>query len=89
VVVPVLPMTDTVKRVDDRGSVVDTVDRLWLRTVQDPRGYRVDALAMLIEDGDDLGQHVATVAGDPDAVAADLPADAALIGAVIESRRRR
>lgn len=89
VVVPVLPMTDTVNQVDDSGSVTATVDRLWLRTVQYPRGYRVDALATLIDDGDDLGQDVATVAGDPDAVAADLPADAALIGAVIESRRRR
>lgn len=89
VVVPVLPMTDTVKQVDDRGSVVATVDRLWLRTVQYPRGYRADALAMLIDAGEDLGRHVETVVGDPDAVAADLPADAALIGAVIETRRPR
>lgn len=89
VVVPVLPMTDTVKRVDDRGSVVETVDRLRLRTVQYPRGYRSEILATLIGEDDDLGQHVVTVAGDPDAVAADLPLDAALIGAVIEARRPR
>jgi 2-C-methyl-D-erythritol 4-phosphate cytidylyltransferase len=89
VVVPVLPMTDTVKQVDDHGSVVATVDRQWLRIVQYPRGYRADTLARLIGAGDDLGQHVDTVAGDPDAVAADLPADAALLGAVIEARRPR
>jgi 2-C-methyl-D-erythritol 4-phosphate cytidylyltransferase len=89
VVVPVLPMTDTVKQVDDGGSVTVTVDRLWLRVVQYPRGYRADALATVIDGDDDLGQHVEAVAGDPDAVAADLPADAALIGAVIEARRPR
>jgi len=89
VVVPVLPMTDTVKQVDDRGSVLATVDRARLRTVQYPRGYRADALAVLIDGGEDLGHHVSTVEGDPDAVAADLPADAALIGAVIEVRRPR
>ncbi|UNB54768.1 2-C-methyl-D-erythritol 4-phosphate cytidylyltransferase [Mycolicibacterium sp. YH-1] len=89
VVVPVLPITDTVKQVDDGGSVTATVDRHWLRTVQYPRGYRADTLARLIDDGDDLGHGVATVAGDPDAVAADLPADAALIGAIIEGRRPR
>lgn len=89
VVVPVLPMTDTVKQVDETGSVVDTVDRLWLRTVQYPRGYRADVLAALIGEDDDLGQHLETVAGDPDAVAADLPSDAALIGAIIEARQPR
>lgn len=89
VVVPVLPITDTVKQVDGGGSVTATVDRLWLRAVQYPRGYRADALARLIDDGDDLGHGVVTVAGDPDAVAADLPADAALIGAIIEARRPR
>jgi hypothetical protein len=71
---------------------VATVDRLWLRTVQYPRGYRADVLAALIEgveDVDGLGRHVDTVEGDPDAVAADLPSDAALIGAVIASRRPR
>jgi 2-C-methyl-D-erythritol 4-phosphate cytidylyltransferase len=89
VVVPVLPMTDTVKLVDATGSVVETVDRRWLRTVQYPRGYRADALAALIGEDDDLGRHVETVAGDPDAVAADLPSDAALIGAIIEARQPR
>jgi 2-C-methyl-D-erythritol 4-phosphate cytidylyltransferase len=89
VVVPVLPMTDTVKQVDDAGSVVETVDRLRLRTVQYPRGYASEVLARLVGEGDELGQHIETVAGDPDAVAADLPTDAALIGAVIEARQPR
>jgi len=37
-------MTDTVKRVDDRGFVVDTVDRDTLRSAQTPQVFRSAAL---------------------------------------------
>ena len=38
-VIPVLPIADTLKRVDLRGSVVETVDRTTLRRVQTPQGF--------------------------------------------------
>nr|MDQ3988120.1 2-C-methyl-D-erythritol 4-phosphate cytidylyltransferase [Actinomycetota bacterium] len=38
-VVPVLPVTDTVKQVDAGGAVVATVDRSALRMVQTPQGF--------------------------------------------------
>ena len=38
-VIPVLPVTDTVKRVDSAGRVVGTVDRTELRAVQTPQGF--------------------------------------------------
>ena len=38
-VIPVLPVTDTVKRVDSSGQVVATVDRTELRAVQTPQGF--------------------------------------------------
>ncbi|MDQ1738664.1 MAG: 2-C-methyl-D-erythritol 4-phosphate cytidylyltransferase [Pseudonocardiales bacterium] len=38
-VIPVLPVTDTVKRVDSAGRVVATVDRTELRAVQTPQGF--------------------------------------------------
>jgi 2-C-methyl-D-erythritol 4-phosphate cytidylyltransferase len=38
-VIPVLPVTDTVKRVDSSGRVVATVDRAELRSVQTPQGF--------------------------------------------------
>jgi 2-C-methyl-D-erythritol 4-phosphate cytidylyltransferase len=38
-VIPVLPVTDTVKRVDPAGRVVATVDRTELRAVQTPQGF--------------------------------------------------
>jgi len=39
-VVPALPVTDTVKRVDAAGRVLGTVDRADLRAVQTPQGFR-------------------------------------------------
>jgi 2-C-methyl-D-erythritol 4-phosphate cytidylyltransferase len=43
-VVPVLPVVDTIKRVDVTGHVVATVDRSELRSVQTPQGFRRDVL---------------------------------------------
>ncbi len=39
-VIPVLPVIDTIKRVDRAGHVVTTVDRAELRSVQTPQGFR-------------------------------------------------
>lgn len=43
-VVPVLPVVDTIKRVDAAGNVVATVDRSELRSVQTPQGFRREVL---------------------------------------------
>ena len=43
-VIPVLPVTDTVKEVDSNGVVVATPDRSTLRVVQTPQGFDVDLL---------------------------------------------
>lgn len=93
VVVPLLPMTDTVKVVDDRGAVAVTLDRTALRTVQYPRGYQSAVLARsIIGDADEFaaalrksnheGTPIATVDGDADAFAAELPTDAPLLDAI-------
>ncbi|MFG1281256.1 bifunctional 2-C-methyl-D-erythritol 4-phosphate cytidylyltransferase/2-C-methyl-D-erythritol 2,4-cyclodiphosphate synthase [Xanthobacter autotrophicus] len=42
--IPVLAVTDTVKRVDADGIVVETLDRAALRTVQTPQAFRFAAL---------------------------------------------
>ncbi|MFG1371149.1 bifunctional 2-C-methyl-D-erythritol 4-phosphate cytidylyltransferase/2-C-methyl-D-erythritol 2,4-cyclodiphosphate synthase [Xanthobacter oligotrophicus] len=42
--VPVLAVTDTVKRVDAAGIVAETLDRAALRTVQTPQAFRFAAL---------------------------------------------
>jgi 2-C-methyl-D-erythritol 4-phosphate cytidylyltransferase/2-C-methyl-D-erythritol 2,4-cyclodiphosphate synthase len=42
--VPGLPVVDTVKRVDERGVVLETVPRQTLRTVQTPQAFAFDKL---------------------------------------------
>lgn len=43
-VVPALPVTDTIKSVDDSGVVQSTVDRVGLVVVQTPQGFRRSTL---------------------------------------------
>ena len=85
-VIPVLPVIDTIKQVDDTGRVVGTVDRAVLRTVQTPQGFRRDVLvaahaAAVDEHTDDaglaekIGVPVHTVDGDEAAMKITRPAD--------------
>jgi 2-C-methyl-D-erythritol 4-phosphate cytidylyltransferase len=70
VVVPVLPMADTVKVTDSASLIIGTEDRSRLRTAQTPIGFTVSAflsaasadLAGAVEAG------AATVPGHPDAM---------------------
>jgi 2-C-methyl-D-erythritol 4-phosphate cytidylyltransferase len=77
-VVPVLPLADTVKRVDAAGAVLDTVDRSVLRAVQTPQAFETALLRRAYREAspadattDDaglverLGETVRTVPGDP------------------------
>lgn len=74
--VPVLPVTDTIKRVDDTGNVRATVDRSLLRVVQGPQAYGVDVFVAAmgehggaVADGIDRTEGpVATVPGHPHAI---------------------
>jgi 2-C-methyl-D-erythritol 4-phosphate cytidylyltransferase len=38
-VIPVLPIADTIKRVDPAGAILATLDRAELRSVQTPQGF--------------------------------------------------
>jgi len=88
-VIPVLPVVDTIKRVDNNGDVVKTVDRNSLRRVQTPQGF---TKALLIEAFADpthvatdeaglvesLGVTIRTVAGSERAFKITTPDDVAL-----------
>lgn len=98
VVLPALPVTDSVKAVDKRGSVAATVDRSALRAVQYPRGFTVDHLAELLHrsaagrnDEVDVAVlargPITMVDGDSEAFVAELPHDAPFLEAIIASHR--
>jgi 2-C-methyl-D-erythritol 4-phosphate cytidylyltransferase len=96
-VIPVLPVTDTIKRVDG-GVVAGTPDRSALRVVQTPQGFRRDLLerahatvsgavtddAGLVER---LGVPVRVVPGHEDAFKITRPMDLVLAEAVVRRRR--
>lgn len=77
-VIPVLPVTDTIKSVDDAGLVTSTVDRAGLCRAQTPQGFQRNLLVRALEHSaregheitDDaaavaaLGVQVLTVPGD-------------------------
>jgi 2-C-methyl-D-erythritol 4-phosphate cytidylyltransferase len=97
VVVPALAVTDSIKSVDVHGAVTGTLDRSLLRAVQYPRAFAVEYLRGLLAqhpsgEFDELrealraGVPITAVEGDPDALRADLPQDAAFVEAIIASR---
>ncbi len=80
-VIPALPVTDTIKRVDEEGLIVETVPRASLRAAQTPQVFYLSPILAAHrqahgEGRDDLtddaavaelaGYEVAVVPGDPD-----------------------
>lgn len=96
-VVPVLPVVDTIKKVDSEGRVMGTLDRTALRVVQTPQGFAAELLrrahqassgpvtddAGLIEA---LGVPVTTLPGHPHAFKITTPFDLAVAEAVAAAR---
>ncbi len=91
--VPGLALSDTVKRVDDAGAVVSTVDRRHLVSVQTPQAFRADLLRRAHAGGaeatDDAGlvegqgATVRVVPGDPRNLKLTTPADLDMIRALL------
>lgn len=99
-VVPGLPVTDTVKRVDDRAAVRETLERSVLRAVQTPQGFRRDVLAAAHAAADPsrpatddaglveaAGVPVTVIPGDEEAFKVTHPLDLLLAEAVLARRR--
>lgn len=95
--IPVVPVTDTIKRVDAVGRVVETLDRGELRAVQTPQAFRGDLLRRVHREHpgdvtDDaamlerLGVAVVTVEGDPENLKLTTPADFVVARAIFEAR---
>lgn len=99
-VIPVLPVVDTLKRVDDAGRVVDTVDRDTLRAVQTPQGFTRETLKSVYASAADVatddaglaeraGVPVGVVDGDPLAFKITTPWDLRIARDVVAERSAR
>lgn len=95
-VIPVLPVTDTIKAVDANGAVLGTPERAGLRAVQTPQGFETELLrrayqraggSVVTDDAalvENLGTPVHTVAGDPLAFKVTTALDLRLARAVLD-----
>lgn len=100
-VIPVVPVVDSIRRIDDDTSVV--VNRARLRAVQTPQGARLGPLraahALVAREGvevtDDAtvcefaGMRVTLVAGHRDALKITEPTDLVLAAAILADRKER
>lgn len=95
-----VPVTDTVKRVDGSGRVLETLPRESLRAIQTPQAFRRDVLTrahqleeLLHQVTDDaalvehLGIPVTVVDGDPDNIKLTRPRDLAWAQALLRDRK--
>jgi 2-C-methyl-D-erythritol 4-phosphate cytidylyltransferase len=90
--VPVLPVADTIKRLDG-DRVVETLDRTRLCAVQTPQAFVADALRRALERGgtasdcaglvEAAGGRVRGVEGDPRLLKVTTQADLALVEALL------
>jgi len=94
-VIPVVPVTDTIKRVEG-DRVVETPDRATLVAVQTPQAFRVDVLRRALEAFDSdatdeaalveaLGVPILAVAGDPQNMKITAPADLRVAAALLQA----
>jgi 2-C-methyl-D-erythritol 4-phosphate cytidylyltransferase len=98
-VVPGMQLVDTIKRVDDEGHVVVTVDRDVLRAIQTPQGFnrRLLESAHAAADGglatDDaglvemVGERVLVIPGHEEGFKVTRPIDLVLAEALLARRR--
>jgi len=98
-VVPGMPIVDTIKRVDDDGHVVVTVDRDLLRAIQTPQGFNRRLLesaharsdAGLATDDAGLvemaGERVLVIPGHEEGFKVTRPIDLVLAEALLARRR--
>lgn len=72
-VVPVLPVVDTMRRIDDGGRSLGTVDRTSLRITQTPQGFDLTLLREANRAAVDAGTDPQTVTDDAGLVEAHAP----------------
>ena len=98
--VPAVPVTDTIKQVDDDGTVTSTPDRSTLRAVQTPQIFELGVVleahrrvqddvtddAMMVER---IGRTVSVFEGSPDNVKITIPGDLEIAERILAARQHR
>jgi 2-C-methyl-D-erythritol 4-phosphate cytidylyltransferase len=96
--VPVVAVTDTIRRTDASGALIETVDRSTLVAMQTPQGFAravlVAAHACGIEDATDdaalaeaNGAHLTAIAGADESFKITTPLDLVLADAFVSGSR--
>lgn len=95
--VPALTVSDTIKNVRADGSVIETLDRAYLRVIQTPQVFRLDVLAPALRTSEDVtddaslielvGGRVALFEGHPDNIKLTTRADTDRAEAIISRRK--
>jgi 2-C-methyl-D-erythritol 4-phosphate cytidylyltransferase len=87
VVIPVIPVSDTIKTVNEKSEVINTLDRTQLRAVQTPQGFAREVLSEIYATTDlkpttddaglaeIAGINVSTVAGSVESFKITTPFD--------------
>ncbi len=99
-VIPVVPVVDTIKSIDDDGRILGTVPRAKLRATQTPQGFDRDVLQRAHAEVDEavtddagmvesLGITVHAVDGHEESFKVTRPLDVVLAESVIAKRRSR
>lgn len=99
-VIPVIPLVDTIKSIDEAGLIRGTVPREQLRATQTPQGFERDLLQRAhaeVEDAvtddagmiESLGIPVHSIEGHAESFKVTRPLDVVLAEAVIAKRRSR
>ena len=95
--VPVVPLSDTVKRLDTHGSILETPPREELWAVQTPQVFRADLLrrayALNLEGATDdaslverMGHAVGTFSGSPENIKVTTQVDMLIAEAILSGR---
>jgi 2-C-methyl-D-erythritol 4-phosphate cytidylyltransferase len=100
--IPVMPLSETVKRVDEEGWVIETIPRETLRSAQTPQGFRRETIiaayaraasaGILGTDDSSLveaaGLRVQTIPGESTNIKLTLPEDFERMAVILEAKIR-
>ena len=101
-VAPAVALTDTIRKVDEKGSVCATIDRSTLRAMQTPQVFDADLLRAALKNAVDrglavtddcaaveaIGKAVTLIEGERENIKLTTPLDLIVAEAILDKRRQ-